>query len=732
MTAPRQRAHHALITTTLATLLALVCAPVSAQLAPDDPDAINYKKAVRLVEDDAAQAYELAKSLAPFKYTDELRLKLLGDAALSSGNAPEAVESLLDYAKRADSSKAAFAARLDAAELLAVLGEGDRADALLDDLNTQRKKLSGRYSTRRYLSARVVRLRHDLAHAAGDTKRAKNHARELLITLPNETATLREGLVMTPDDLSYGQRFARAKALYQSWAYKESREEFQRFIKDKTRSETAKWHIAQIGLNKERDDFATAEKYFGELARGTGKYADESLYQYARSLMRQERYEECIRELDNYERRFPSGSRIELIYYYRGWLFYDRRENKKAIKGFKAYIKRYGRKGRRTTYIHGFLAWAYMRESQWKDAIGAWDDLIGFGNPVVAGKAMYWKAHAYKELGDNAKALESLDQLRKRYPVSYYGVLGEQLRARLEGKDPSASKIWWPEGAGTYDDSPRVSIDDLPLNKLSASAREAFRRAQEYAALGEKRQARQALSPIYSTLLKITPSHQKEEWVHALGYLVDDYNKMWKLGARSTISYLPPVPDSNELRSVMAYPRAYRDVVDDVAAEFELPPYLIWAIMRQESRYKPGAISHTDAVGALQMIPKTAKLVARDLGIEYNLRTFHYPEVGFRFSGFYMRKLLDTFGGLFSPMAGSYNSGPHVIARWFRRNPDASFPWLIEEFEYNEGRNYSRKVTEHLVRYVFMYEQDKGARDALFERMFPLDRDITLPDDIDY
>ena len=435
--------------------------------------------------------------------------------------------------------------------------------------------------------------------------------------------------------------------------------------------------------------------------------------------MRQERYDETLKRFDEYVERYPRGPHVELIYYYRGWLPYDHRDNEEAIRGLKAYVDRYGRRGRRSSYIYGFLAWTYMRMERWKEAIEVWNAMLPFGNPIVAGKALYWKAFARHKLKDDGGALSTLAALRKRYPVSYYGVLGEQLRATIKGGDPRASKVWWPEGAGSYDDAPRVKIEDLPMSRLSDEDRAQLQRVMDLVALGEDRLARDAIEPIDDRLLALVPASERNEWVHALGRLVGNYHAMWRIGGRSSISYLPPIPPDDKLLSVMAYPRAYEEVVTDVAGEFELPPYLMWAIMRQESRYKPSAISHTDAVGALQMIPKTARLVADDLGIEYNPRTFHHPEVGFRFSGFYMRKLLDTFGGLYTPMTGAYNSGPQVIARWFRRNPEASFPWLIEEFEYNEGRAYARKVTEHLVRYVFMYEQDKETRDALFRGDVP-------------
>ncbi len=702
-----------------------------AQLKPDDEAAINYQKARRLIEDDAEQALTIAQSLPTFQWADEQRVELIGQAALSAGKLDVAAQNLLDFADKTDSQKAAFTARMDAAELLVLLGEKDRVDKLLSRLNKDRKRLRGRYSTRRHLNARVIRLLHDIAQGEQNTRRATSLAKDLLIAYPNEDATRRPGLIVTADALSKSQRFSRAKALYRAWAYKDARDEFERFIDDSSRKNVAKWHLAEIALHKLRDNFPLAEKYYGELSQGSSSYSQDALFQLARAEMRQEKYDECMKHLDQYIQRYPRGSKAELVYYYKGWLHYDHRDNKKALKGFDQYIKRYGKRGRRSSYIYGFRAWAYMREQQWDNAIDAWEDMLGFGNPLVAGKAYYWMAYAYHRKTQDKDALKQLDRLRDRYPLSYYGVLGEQLRATIEGKDARASKVWWPEKSGTYDDTPRFDAREINVSRLSTSTQHKWKRVLELAAIDEMWLAREELSPIYSSVLGLAPPSKKDEWIHALGFLSDDYNKMWRASA-GRISYLPPVPDKDPLRSVMAYPRAYQDVVEQVAQEFELPTYLIWAIMRQESRYKPTAISHTDAVGALQMIPKTARKVARDLEIKYNPRTFHYPEVGFRYSGFYMKKLMNTFSDLFVPMASSYNSGPQVVARWFKRNPDAEFPWLIEEFEYNEGRAYGRKVGEHMVRYIYLYEKDPEVRAKLLDQLFPLDRHIELPDDVGY
>ena len=97
-----------------------------------------------------------------------------------------------------------------------------------------------------------------------------------------------------------------------------------------------------------------------------------------------------------------------------------------------------------------------------------------------------------------------------------------------------------------------------------------------------------------------------------------------------------------------------------------------------------------------------------------------------------MRATALVLAALIVPMAAAYNTGPEPIARWFDESPDASFPWLIEEFAYNEGRNYCRKVAEHFLRYLYVYEDDDARRKELLDKLFPTSRDISIPDDVGY
>lgn len=725
----------------------------SSQAAPEHVSG-RYRHAARLLEVEPARAYQIAHDikdeLEDFGELEDRRLLLMARAAQGAGMVDEALAALLAFARVAPRPLDALYAHIERGELLLLQGQLDEVQGAINAAEQAQKKIAERSGEVRYFVARRWRLVHDLALAraysadilatTGDKNsnaqhlsRAEKAARTLLVEFPTERATLRPGLVQAESDLNRAQLFSRARHLYAHWSYEEARRIFEGFRRDAARAGSAKWYLAQIALNKLRDRPEEAEALFKELAE-SGPNREDSLFQVARAQMRQERYTDAQETLDLYRERFPGGKYTETIFYYRGWLPYDHGQNDEAIEGFKRYVARYGKRGRNASYVHGFLAWSYMRLGRWEEAIKAWEELRYFGNMLVWGKALYWQAYAHLKLDDKDAAIERLDALREAYPVTYYGMLGEQLRARILGRDPRASKVWWPqvsdESAGREDQF--KTVDDFELERLSPENRRIWERAQGLVALGERFEARREVQKIYDKLLEAVPAQEKNAWVYALGEYIEDYHPMWRIVSGGSIAAHPRPPEPGSLEAAMAYPRAYREVVESVAAEFELPPELIWAIMRQESRYRPAQISYTDAVGALQMIPRTARKVARDLGIEYNPRTFPIPAVGFRYSGYYLRKLLDTFSGLMVPMATSYNSGPSVVARWFRESPEADFDWLVEEFAYNEGRNYGRKVAEHLLRYLYLYEPDAARRGEVLDQLFPLSRDIELADDVGY
>lgn len=142
----------------------------------------------------------------------------------------------------------------------------------------------------------------------------------------------------------------------------------------------------------------------------------------------------------------------------------------------------------------------------------------------------------------------------------------------------------------------------------------------------------------------------------------------------------------------LAYPKPYLEEVEEAAQEFGLDPLLLYAIMREESRYDSEAISRAYAQGLMQIIPSTRDWIVEQLKIEIDPTEIFDPGMNVHLGAWYLRHLADYFEGDLDYAVAGYNGGPGNVNKW-KENP------LIEEkadfFRWiglSETREYVPKV----------------------------------------
>jgi soluble lytic murein transglycosylase-like protein len=154
------------------------------------------------------------------------------------------------------------------------------------------------------------------------------------------------------------------------------------------------------------------------------------------------------------------------------------------------------------------------------------------------------------------------------------------------------------------------------------------------------------------------------------------------------------------------YPQAYRALVVKVASEYDLPPSLLWAHMRTESAFQNYVTSRAGARGLMQIMPKTGRNIAEKLGYEvWSPDALYDPEISLRFAGWYLRQLVDKFKGQLPLAIGSYNGGPHNLARWLlAKGGKLAMDEFVEEIPFRETRGYVKKVLRVMATYQRLYE----------------------------
>jgi soluble lytic murein transglycosylase len=148
-----------------------------------------------------------------------------------------------------------------------------------------------------------------------------------------------------------------------------------------------------------------------------------------------------------------------------------------------------------------------------------------------------------------------------------------------------------------------------------------------------------------------------------------------------------------------------------VGRKFSVEQALIHAVIRQESAFDPKAISRAGARGLMQLMPATAKSVARQLKIHYSKQKLTASPVhNVRLGSAYLGKLRDNYDGSLILTLAAYNAGPGNVRRWIKLNGDPrSFSSLdaidwIESIPVSETRNYVQRVLENLTIYGFRFE----------------------------
>ena len=199
------------------------------------------------------------------------------------------------------------------------------------------------------------------------------------------------------------------------------------------------------------------------------------------------------------------------------------------------------------------------------------------------------------------------------------------------------------------------------------------------------------------------PKLAKKEWFWALKRL----KKQDKLAAAAyalqikqpflAIITVSQTKDWNQ--TGLRFPLEYKELVQKAAKQQGIPPAWAYGIMRRESAFDSQIVSSANARGLMQILPATAKSVARKLGIkDHKTSDLLVPEKNARIGTAYLSQMLKRFKGNYVKATASYNAGPHRIPRWLPKK-SISAPQWIESIPFNETRKYVRAVMSYTTIY---------------------------------
>ena len=430
--------------------------------------------------------------------------------------------------------------------------------------------------------------------------------------------------------------------------------------------------------------------------------------------------EEAIPVLNLIAREFPETTEAPKALYQIGQMLWNRHENRQALEYFKVVSEQYPTSAYvdRASYAEGDiyeflgqkneaidlynkvityftsspirqnamwrLAWVYYRAGEWQAAFAAFGALANQAKDRgISNAALYWQARSAAKNGDNESAKQLYSQIVKGADESYYQNLAlrglERLGISLEEPPTSAA-----------------ALPAEPDPPLSAQVSFHLSRARELAGISLNRMAVAELDEVSRTKpLGRLRAILIREYFHAQAY------------ARS-LALANQLSGSNEARNYYRFPLAFWTMIKQHAEERGIDPYLILALIRQESLFDPRARSSAAALGLMQLLPSTARRIAKQLGMSSpSPQALFEPEVNLTLGTQYLKDLLQRYSNNWFKAIAAYNAGESAVDRWEREIVTDDIEEFVERIPYSETRGYVKLVMRNHRIYKQLYDASK-------------------------
>jgi soluble lytic murein transglycosylase len=324
--------------------------------------------------------------------------------------------------------------------------------------------------------------------------------------------------------------------------------------------------------------------------------------------------------------------------------------------------------------------WAY-KNANYADTIRVFESAAAhFPRSDYRPPWLYWSGRAHAALKHQALAEARYTLVATDYLNSYYGRLALK---QLDGRAPQRRLIVDVQSAGAASaPDAEVPVVQLPANEQVVRALLAVDLYDQ--AVDELRFAQKVWgdsSAIQATLGWIF--NQRGDLRAGINSMKRAYPQYLAAGGEK----LPP-----ELLKVL-FPVNYWPLIQRYALERQLDPYVVAALIAQESTFTADVKSAANAYGLMQLLPSTGRQYAKSLRLptRFSLGMLTTAETNIKMGTAYFADLIRQFGGVHYALA-TYNAGPNRVARWISERPGVERDEFIDDIPFPETQNYVKKV----------------------------------------
>ncbi|MEW6571125.1 MAG: transglycosylase SLT domain-containing protein [Nitrospirota bacterium] len=328
--------------------------------------------------------------------------------------------------------------------------------------------------------------------------------------------------------------------------------------------------------------------------------------------------------------------------------------------------------------------WTYFLMEDYKKASEIFGTLYSTSNDA---KHLYWYARSLEESGEEAQRLYPLI-LENR--VNFYGILSFKRAS---------------------------STPDLSLSGATLGPLKRFTKVINVEIAPKKNERVEALLDLGFTdeaMSELIHISKNTDAMDDILYVCSKFCEMKQY--EYAVRLASRLPFTDGLHKFL-YPLAHRDIIEDIAKTYDIDPLLILSLIREESRFDPGARSVAGALGLMQLMPSTAYRFDRKLKLGINgpdciLDIRNNLHIGIS----YFSDLIKEFGSYPHAIA-AYNAGEDAVKRWLKEGKYKSADEFIEDIPYEETKNYVKKVITTFFEYKRLSSNGEELIDISLENL---------------
>jgi soluble lytic murein transglycosylase len=513
-----------------------------------------------------------------------------------------------------------------------------------------------------------------------------DEASDASIALPRLNKQLRNEFPYAPAEL----QDQRAQAFYDAHKWKEARVEYEKLanaLKDPANPTRQK---AQVRAAESRQHPKPSAKLL-ESVKVTDPEADaDRLYALSQAYRSEKKEIEMLTAIETVAAKYPQSHWTEDALMGAGNYYWVQLDRGKAVGYYQRVLEAFP-SGKNAYSAEWRIAWvAYLERQPF-----AGDKLSVFLRkyPVSGGavNALYWLGREAERSGNPAHARAYYKKAIDRFPTTYFAYSAEKHLDKLAPGEEDAPDFLMQIPAPT----PLRPFDE----PVAASVQGRWDRARALRTIAFDASAELELRAAYAATASPRFLVEAAQAAFDQGH----FGAGMAYGRQAIPSF-----DSRKFSELspavwkVLFPLPYESTLRREADRNEFDPMFAAGLIRQESTFQADAVSHANAIGLMQILPKTGRLLAKQHKVRYTRATLFDPNLNIELGMIYIANLTRLTGAP-EYAAAAYNAGEDRVVQWKAERTYDEIPEFVESIPFTETREYVQIVSRNAAMYRLLY-----------------------------